>query len=164
MRRVNEFPYPYFITLPSFDKNAYSCSRDANNSLQVSNIGSTNSPLVYVFSGLKSGASYVFRCDAYNTSDSGDDFLQLAGGDGSVFLAAAKAVNGNSSYIVRAACSTDGKLMLKMRCKPGKTFALARPLLELASTYDNRGGGGLRSGPGTPCHSANPSRRAGGAR
>lgn len=141
MRRVNEFPYPYFTTLPSFAKDTYSCSRDANNFLQVSNTGSTNGPLMYVFSGLESGASYVFRCDAYNTSAPGDDFLQLADGDGSVFLAGAKAVNGNSTYEVRAACPTDGKLMLKMRCKPGKTFTLARPLLELASTYDNRGGG-----------------------
>lgn len=140
MRRVNEFPYPYFTTLPKFAKDTYSCRRDANNFLQVSNTGSTNSPLTYVFSGLKSGASYVFRCDAYNTSDSGDDFLQLTNGDGSILLAKAKAVNGNSTYEVRAACPTDGKLMLKMRCKPGKTFALARPLLELASTYDSRGG------------------------
>lgn len=165
MQRINYFTNPNF-TGPFADINSYggaNASYNANTK-QLNIYGNDGG---YGFNlTVPKNAALVFACFLWTEHDKNPTPLRVYSleSSGNEPIASATVSQDANNLLLRF--NSTGSDRIRVEFYPNdNSVNIAKPILELADTYDKAVGGGFRaSSPATPCHATDAAHRDGGAR
>lgn len=169
MQRINYFTNPNF-TGPFADINSYGGANASYNAgtKQLNIYGSNGGGYGFNLTVPKN-AALVFACFLWTEHDKNPNPLTVyslkSSGNQAIATIASVTISQDTNNLLLRFNST-GTGRIRVEFYPGSNSVnIAKPILELADTYDKAVGGGFRaSSPGTRCHAIKAIRRAGDVR